>query len=38
MDTPVDISYLSDAVVMLRYFEHAGTVRAKVLSVVKAEW
>ena len=34
MDTPLDISYLSDAVVMLRYFEHAGTVR-RALSVVK---
>ncbi len=34
MDTPLDISYLSDAVVMLRYFEHAGTVR-RAVSVVK---
>jgi circadian clock protein KaiC len=34
MDTPVDISYLSDAVVMLRYFEYNGTVR-RALSVVK---
>jgi circadian clock protein KaiC len=34
MDTPLDISYLSDAVLMLRYFEHAGTVR-RALSVVK---
>ncbi|MGF6425909.1 MULTISPECIES: ATPase domain-containing protein [Bradyrhizobium] len=34
MDTPLDISYLSDAVVMLRYFEVAGTVR-RALSVVK---
>lgn len=34
MDTPVDISYLSDAVIMLRYFEHAGVVR-RALSVVK---
>jgi len=34
MDTPVDISYLSDAVIMLRYFEHAGIVR-RALSVVK---
>jgi len=34
MDTPVDLSYLSDAVVMLRYFEFAGTVR-RALSVVK---
>lgn len=34
MDTPIDISYLSDAVIMLRYFEHAGVVR-RALSVVK---
>ena len=34
MDTPIDISYLSDAVLMLRYFELAGTVR-RALSVVK---
>lgn len=34
IETPLDISYLSDAVVMLRYFEHAGTVR-RALSVVK---
>ena len=34
MEMPLDISYLSDAVVMLRYFEHAGTVR-RALSVVK---
>jgi circadian clock protein KaiC len=34
MDTPLDISYLSDAVVMLRYFEAEGTVR-RALSVVK---
>lgn len=34
METPLDISYLSDAVVMLRYFEHAGSVR-RALSVVK---
>ncbi len=34
MDTPLDISYLSDAVLMLRYFESAGTVR-RALSVVK---
>lgn len=34
METPLDISYLSDAVVMLRYFEVAGTVR-RALSVVK---
>jgi circadian clock protein KaiC len=34
MDTPLDISYLSDAVLMLRYFELDGTVR-RALSVVK---
>jgi circadian clock protein KaiC len=34
MDTPVDISYLSDAVLMLRYFELGGSVR-RALSVVK---
>lgn len=34
METPLDISYLSDAVVMLRYFEFDGTVR-RALSVVK---
>ena len=34
MDTPLDISYLSDAVLMLRYFEHGGVVR-RALSVVK---
>jgi circadian clock protein KaiC len=34
MDTPLDISYLSDAVLMLRYFEHNGVVK-RALSVVK---
>ena len=34
METPIDISYLSDAVLMLRYFEVNGTVR-RALSVVK---
>ncbi|HJP98686.1 MAG TPA: ATPase domain-containing protein [Rhodanobacteraceae bacterium] len=34
METPVDISYLSDAVLMLRYFEYDGSVR-RALSVVK---
>lgn len=34
MDTPLDISYLSDAVLMLRYFEADGAVR-RALSVVK---
>ncbi len=34
METPLDISYLSDAVIMLRYFEYNGTVR-RALSIVK---
>jgi circadian clock protein KaiC len=34
MDTPLDISYLSDAVIMLRYFEFDATVR-RAISVVK---
>jgi circadian clock protein KaiC len=34
MDTPLDISYLSDSVLMLRYFEYGGMVR-RALSVVK---
>ena len=34
IETPLDISYLSDAVIMLRYFEFSGTVR-RALSVVK---
>lgn len=34
VESPLDISYLSDAVLMLRYFEYAGTVR-RALSVVK---
>ena len=34
MDTPLDISYLSDSVIMLRYFEYRGTVH-RALSVVK---
>ena len=34
MDTPLDISYLSDSVIMLRYFEYDGRVR-RALSVVK---
>jgi len=34
MDTPLDISYLSDSVLMLRYFEYKGVVR-RALSVVK---
>jgi circadian clock protein KaiC len=34
METPIDISYLSDTVLMLRYFEAEGHVR-RALSVVK---
>jgi circadian clock protein KaiC len=34
LDTPLDISYLSDAVLMLRYFEVDGAVR-RAISVVK---
>ncbi len=34
MQTPVDVSYLADTVIMLRYFEAAGAVR-RALSVVK---
>ena len=34
METPLDISYLSDSVLMLRYFEVGGVVR-RALSVVK---
>jgi circadian clock protein KaiC len=34
MQTPLDISYLSDAVLMLRYFEAAGRIR-RAMSVVK---
>jgi circadian clock protein KaiC len=34
MQTPIDLSYLSDSVLMLRYFEFEGTVR-RALSVVK---
>jgi circadian clock protein KaiC len=34
METPLDISYLSDSVIMLRYFEVAGQVR-RAMSVVK---
>jgi circadian clock protein KaiC len=34
MDSPVDLSYLADTVVLLRYFEHEGKVR-KAISVLK---
>jgi circadian clock protein KaiC len=34
MGTPVDISYLADTVILLRYFEAAGSVR-RAISVIK---
>jgi circadian clock protein KaiC len=34
MQVPVDLSYLADTVLLLRYFEHAGKVH-KAISVVK---
>lgn len=34
MITPVDVSYLADCVILLRYYEHAGEIR-KAISVVK---
>jgi circadian clock protein KaiC len=34
VNSPVDASYLADSVVMLRYFEHAGSVK-KAISVLK---
>ena len=34
MQTPVDLSYLSDSIIMLRYFEAAGRVR-RAISVLK---
>jgi circadian clock protein KaiC len=34
IQTPIDLSYLSDAVIMLRYFEARGSVR-RAISVVK---
>jgi len=34
MQTPIDLSYLSDAVIMLRYFEAGGRVH-RAISVVK---
>ncbi|HVT07678.1 MAG TPA: ATPase domain-containing protein [Polyangia bacterium] len=34
MNTPIDVSYLADTVIMLRYFEAAGSVR-KAISVIK---
>jgi circadian clock protein KaiC len=33
-ESPVDLSYLADVVLLLRYFEHGGRVR-KAISVVK---
>jgi circadian clock protein KaiC len=34
MSSPVDLTYLADAVVLLRYFEQGGDIR-KAISVVK---
>ncbi|MDB5385875.1 MAG: kaiC 1, partial [Planctomycetaceae bacterium] len=34
MEAPIDTSYLADAVVLLRYFEHGGKIK-KAISVVK---
>ncbi|MDP9008074.1 MAG: AAA family ATPase [Pseudomonadota bacterium] len=34
MQSPVDASYLADAIVMLRFFEHAGKVK-KAISILK---
>src|ERR687893_1737539 len=34
MSSPVDVSYLADTVVMLRYFEAAGAIR-RAVSVIK---
>lgn len=34
MQTPVDLSYLSDSIIMLRYFEAEGRVR-RAISVLK---
>ena len=34
LEAPVDMSYLADSVIWLRYFEHAGRVR-KAISVIK---
>jgi circadian clock protein KaiC len=34
MTNPVDVSYLADTILLLRYFEHAGEVR-QAISVVK---
>jgi circadian clock protein KaiC len=34
MNSPVDVSYLADTVVLLRYFEAAGAIR-RAVSVIK---
>ena len=34
VDTPVDLTYLADTVILLRYFEESGRVR-KAVSVIK---
>ena len=37
METPIDMSYLSDAVIMLRYFEASGASPPRYLSGKKAQ-
>ena len=34
MRSPVDLTYLGDAVILLRFFEHAGSLK-KAISVIK---
>jgi circadian clock protein KaiC len=33
VESPVDLSYLADTVLLLRYFEHAGRVRKSIAAV-----
>lgn len=35
IEAPVEISYLADSVILLRYFEHAGVVRQAIAAVKK---
>lgn len=37
METPVDVSYLADTVLLLRYFEHEGTVRQAISAIKKRQ-
>ena len=34
MEAPVDVTYLADTVILLRYFEALGTVR-RAMSIIK---